>query len=56
MKMPLNTINDLLSSIDEIDRSRDKSLISLVAATGLYIDEVRHLSAEDINDLRCDQN
>mgnify|MGYP001160814268 FL=1 len=50
MKTPLNTINDLLLSIDKIDRSRDKSLISLIAATGLYIDEVRHLSPEDIND------
>ena len=50
MKTPLNTINDLLLCIKKIDRTRDQSLISLIAATGLYLDEIRHISSQDIND------
>ena len=49
MKTPLNKIDDLLPYLKKIDRSRDQSLISLVAATGLFIDEIRHLSPRDIN-------
>ena len=48
MKTPLNNINDLLICLNKIDRSRDKSLITLIAATGLYIDEIRYLAPQDI--------
>jgi len=49
MKLPLNSMIDLEIFIEKIDRSRDKSLICLIADTGLFIDELRHLSIKDIN-------
>ena len=49
MKLPLNSMIDLKIFIEKIDRSRDKSLICLIADTGLFIDELRHLSIKDIN-------
>jgi integrase len=49
MKTPLNTLSDLNECIKRIDRTRDKSLISLIAGSGIYIDEIRMLTLNDIS-------
>ncbi len=49
MKKPLQNKEDVLFVLEKINNSRDKAIIALISDTGLYLDELRFLSINQIN-------